>query len=43
MSLLMSVYYGQLISGCVCGVGITLCLNYLINNKNGKNEKECLK
>lgn len=40
MSLLMSVYYGQLLIGFVCGAVIALCLNYLINNKSMKNMKK---
>jgi LPS O-antigen subunit length determinant protein (WzzB/FepE family) len=44
MSLILTMYYGQLIIGFVCGAGIALCSNYLIKNKNvKKNGKKCTK
>lgn len=43
MSLVMTMYYGQLVIGLVCGAGIALCVNYLIKNKNGKKDGKCTK
>lgn len=39
MSLIMMMYYGQLMIGFICGAGSALCLNYLLNNKR-KNMKK---
>lgn len=44
MSLVLTMYYGQLLIGFVCGAGIALCSVYLFKNKNvKKNEKKCKK
>ena len=38
MSLILSIYYGQLFIGLVCGAGIALCLTFLKNNKPCKKK-----
>ena len=39
MSLIMTMYYGQLAIGFICGAGSALCLNYLLkNNKRNMNK-----
>lgn len=40
MSLIMMMYYGQLMIGFICGAGSALCLNYLLNNNKRKNMKK---
>lgn len=39
MSLIMTMYYGQLAIGFICGAGSALCLNYLLkNNRRNMNK-----
>lgn len=42
MSLVMTMYYGQLLIGFVCGFGTAVCLTVLFkkNGKNNKNNKD---
>ena len=35
----MTMYYGQLLIGFVCGFGTAVCLTVLFKNKDGKNNK----
>lgn len=38
--LILSMYYGQMFIGFICGAGIALCANYLLrNNKSEKTMK----
>ena len=39
MSLILTMYYGQLIIGFVCGAGSALCLSYLLKNKRRNMKK----
>ena len=39
MSLIMTMYYGQLAIGFICGAGSALCLSYLLKN-NRRNMKK---
>lgn len=39
MSVVMTMYYGQLFIGFVCGAGIALCSSYLFKNKREKMKK----
>lgn len=40
LELILSMYYGQMFIGFVCGAGIALCANYLLrNNKSEKTMK----
>ena len=39
MSLIMTMYYGQLAIGFICGAGSALCLSYLLkNNRRNMNK-----
>lgn len=40
LELILSMYYGQMFIGFVCGAGIALCLTSLINNKGDKKDGE---
>lgn len=43
MSLVLTMYYGQLIIGLVCGAGVALCIKSLFGNKKFNYEKQCTK
>ena len=39
MSLIMTMYYGQLAIGFICGAGSALCISYLLkNNRRNMNK-----
>lgn len=40
MSLIMTMYYGQLAIGFICGAGSALCVNYLLKNKKKNMKKD---
>lgn len=37
LGIILSMYYGQLFIGFICGAGIALCLTYL-NKENNMNK-----
>lgn len=37
LELILSMYYGQMFIGFVCGAGIALCLTNLFKNKGDKD------
>ena len=40
MSLIMTMYYGQLAIGFICGAGSALCLSYLLKNNRRNMNKD---
>lgn len=39
MSVIMTMYYGQLLIGFICGAGSAFCLSYLLKNKRRNMKK----